>query len=711
MPLNLPTYDVNGLDRDEIMAQLLACLPNVLRHIFPAGRIRGSHFEIGNIRGDKGQSLKVTICGDKAGLWYDFEGGTGGDIFDLWAIHYGMDAKGQFPDVLKSISDYLGTAPVSSAFPSASPTTTWNYLDIHGQIIATVHRYDTGSGKAYRPWDTYAGKWQMPNPRPLYNLPGIAVANSIVFVEGEKAAQALIDYGVHATTVMGGANSPMEKTDWQPLAGKNVTIWPDNDAAGRHYAEMVRKALVRAGASSISIVVIPDGKPEKWDAADAVTEDGTDIMALLQASRSMESTTPYKAYSIESLLNDPAPMPADLISKRLLTPGGLLVIGGAPKVGKSDFVLSLLVHMAAGEPFLGFEPSKPLRILYLQAEIQKPYLIERLRKMRLPEQLINRSYGNLFITPQMKLLLNESGLEVVMQMIADSFGSRPPEIIVIDPIRNLFDGGPDDNGLGENDNNAMLFFLQQRVERIRDEVNPDAGMILIHHTRKLGKNQFKEDPFQALSGASALRGYYSSGLLIFRPDETIRARQLFFELRNGPGIDPFYIDKINDQWEKVDQNQVRLVRDSYGKRLDAERYRQRDVIVQMLLDEALEGRLYVAEQFCSAFEGKAGLGSHTTIQNRIKVLMTKGFIKSFKAPHPRTGIGIARSKFGYLCVEHMMLGPEAVDEKTGEVVHDLFPIKPTHYMHVETGHLLEVENHDVWVYQDDDGSDGKLVSA
>jgi hypothetical protein len=30
----------------------------------------------------------------------------------------------------------------------------------------------------------------------------------------------------------------------------------------------------------------------------------------------------------------------------------MIVFGGAPKVGKSDFLLSWLTHMAAGEPFL-----------------------------------------------------------------------------------------------------------------------------------------------------------------------------------------------------------------------------------------------------------------------------------------------------------------------------------------------------------------------
>jgi RecA-family ATPase len=68
----------------------------------------------------------------------------------------------------------------------------------------------------------------------------------------------------------------------------------------------------------------------------------------------------------------------------VLTPGGLLVLGGAPKVGKSDFLISWLVHMAAGVPFLGFTPPRPLRVFYLQAEIQYHYLRERMQQIRCP---------------------------------------------------------------------------------------------------------------------------------------------------------------------------------------------------------------------------------------------------------------------------------------------------------------------------------------
>ena len=71
-----------------------------------------------------------------------------------------------------------------------------------------------------------------------------------------------------------------------------------------------------------------------------------------------------------------------------LTPGGLLVLGGAPKVGKSDLLIYLLVHMAAGVPFLGFAPPRPLRVFYLQAEIQYHYLRERMQGIRLEPSVI-----------------------------------------------------------------------------------------------------------------------------------------------------------------------------------------------------------------------------------------------------------------------------------------------------------------------------------
>ena len=334
---------------------------------------------------------------------------------------------------------------------------------------------------------------------------------------------------------------------------------------------------------------------------------------LERAAEPIPPTLP--AHTLGALLDDDSPMPEDLIRPRLLTPGGLLVLGGAPKVGKSDLLISLLVHAAAGVPFLRFVPSRPLRVFYLQAEIQYHYLRERLRGLRIDPAVIAVARANLVATPKLRMLLDERGVMLAATAIRAQFGELPSDVICVDPLRNLFDGGA--GGGGENDNSAMLFFLQSRVEALRDIVAPDAGLILVHHTRKLNKRQVAEDPFLALSGASALRGFYTSGIIMHRPDEERPERRLEIELRNGPALPPMLVNKVGGRWIELDPHCERLVRKESGAKLDAERERKRDVMLGLLYEEALNGKLYTSRQFAETFENRGGLGGQTTIRERI----------------------------------------------------------------------------------------------
>jgi hypothetical protein len=215
------------------------------------------------------------------------------------------------------------------------------------------------------------------------------------------------------------------------------------------------------------------------------------------------------------------------------------------------------------------------------------------------------------------------------------------------------------------------------------------------------KKQVAEDPFQALSGASALRGFYTSGIIMYRPLEERSERRLEIELRNGPAIEPMLVDKRGGQWVEVDANSERLIRKDVGARLDAERIRKHDVILGILLDEAAAGRLYTANQFCEVHENKAGLGGKDTIRDRISVLATKGYIKYLR-DGSALNLGPSRSRFGYLCVEGMAMSVEAADPDTGEIVVAAVAVLPSHYKSPQTGVLLEVENPSIWVYPEGD---------
>ncbi len=287
-----PTPPERNLDveRDEIRTTLMAKLESVLYALLPAGKMVKGKFVVGDVLGSPGDSLEIVLDGDKAGLWTDRATGEGGDLFALIAAHHRIDVYSNFPKVLELANDLLGRAqpvtakkrkkeiPVDDLGPA---TAKWDYLDAQGRLIACVYRYDPpGRKKEFRPWDAKKRKPAPPNPRPLYNQPGIAAADQVILVEGEKCAQKLIDMGICATTAMHGANAPVDKTDWSPLAGKTVLIWPDKDKPGWDYAMSASDAILVSGAVSCKILLPPEDKPESWDAADAIQE-GFDVPSFI----------------------------------------------------------------------------------------------------------------------------------------------------------------------------------------------------------------------------------------------------------------------------------------------------------------------------------------------------------------------------------------------------------------------------------------------
>nr|CRH06060.1 Putative TOPRIM domain protein [Candidatus Magnetococcus massalia] len=353
-------------EKEEIKARLQSQIEAVLHHLLPAGKVRHGQFLIGDVEGSAGESMKVELSGEKAGIWYDHAVGTGGDILDLWARSRGMDTHTQFRDVMADIEGWLGYSTQSApmAFSPAkeerrSPpidelgphTGKWDYHDVDGQLLVCVYRYDPpGRRKEFRPLDVSTGKWQSPTVTPLYNLPGIVSADEVVLVEGEKTAQALINAGIPATTSL-GSKGQVHRADWSILNGKRVIIWPDRDKAGWEYAQLASQAAKSAGAHEVSVLTPPEEKPEKWDAANAVAE-GMDVHTFINtAARQGPKTRKRRIRLMEWTLDrfeGPPPAREWLIEGVLPlgVPGMFAAIGGA---GKSMLLMDLAAKVALSE--------------------------------------------------------------------------------------------------------------------------------------------------------------------------------------------------------------------------------------------------------------------------------------------------------------------------------------------------------------------------
>ncbi len=128
------------------------------------------------------------------------------------------------------------------------------------------------------------GELEFPEGKPLYRLHNLAQhpGEEVMVTEGEWCADALAKAGILATT--SGAADSAGKADWSPLAGRSVTIWPDQDEAGNRYAEAVKCALEGIGCTVRLIDVQALNLPPKGDAVDWLEAHpgatAADILAL-----------------------------------------------------------------------------------------------------------------------------------------------------------------------------------------------------------------------------------------------------------------------------------------------------------------------------------------------------------------------------------------------------------------------------------------------
>lgn len=199
------------------------------------------------------------------------QAGGAGNGMDMLMRRNGWD----YATAAKRLEEHLGIsrpARPAPARPAQGPPVQgseahWRYSDTF-----VVARFP---GKKIRPlsWNGSTWEWKAPPaPRPLLNLAQLAARPdaAVLVVEGEKtcdAAARLFPSAVAITWASGC--KAIDKTDWQPLAGRKVVLWPDADKPGTDAMQRLGQKLLRLGAASVRLVSNPPEAPEGWDLADA----------------------------------------------------------------------------------------------------------------------------------------------------------------------------------------------------------------------------------------------------------------------------------------------------------------------------------------------------------------------------------------------------------------------------------------------------------
>ena len=194
----------------------------------------------------------------------------------------------------------------------------WCYCNAEGAQLFWVQRFDLHRGrKAFvqRTWldggwhfpsrhDPFRSDW--PAPRPLYRLPELQrrIWPEVLITEGEKAADAaaLLFPDLVVVSWCGGSQA-LQTVDWQALAERAVTLWPDADAAGREAMARLAALLLDLGCA-VAVVLPPGCTEDDWDLADAPGAEGWDLAdADWSADRALAHLQRYRR-----LIERPAPV-------------------------------------------------------------------------------------------------------------------------------------------------------------------------------------------------------------------------------------------------------------------------------------------------------------------------------------------------------------------------------------------------------------------
>ena len=555
-----------GMDSKELVELISDKVPshiqiNLLKDTYPQGVVRGDQFTIGSLGGEAGKSLKIDINPRSPYFMkgQDFNGADGvGGIVKI--LMEGRNMK--LTEVKELFANYLDDSipveveTISSIVKPDTPQININtpfdsehkYLNADGELLCLVRRYNAkdsegnpvldGHGKPKKEFRQFTGGSnypKMPDVRPLYNIPNIVASDKIIWVEGEKCADALNELGYTATCTMGGAGMLSRKSanlfDFSPLHDKELVIWPDNDNAGRKVADLVQELSLNAGVKSVTTLTPPRGKPERWDVVDAVAEQ-FNINEFLNANvKQVKKNINLLDDSllINRFVGD-APQQKFLIANTLplAVP---IIFSAAGDSGKGMMTLDLAMKVSSGQPMseaFGGMISEFGNSIIFTAEDDESEMHRRIERLDYDNNRSSYEHELRIVS-----LPNVGGVFPILQETHDGYKTsiefdklyeqilqmKDLKLIVFDPLASFVHADV-------NSDPAAGAALTGLLAQIATETG--AAVIMCHHMTKVKEDSVVSTPEQArnmIRGTSALVDGVRCAFALWQIDEATGRRR------------------------------------------------------------------------------------------------------------------------------------------------------------------------------------------
>lgn len=424
---------------------------------------------------EKNRHLFVSEADDGRVLAHCFHGCSFREIFEA----IGLEPKDAFPKVIRK----------------GRGKREYKVRDHTGKLLCTHHREDVGAGDKNVWWSTPDGKSGLGGLKtsslPLWGAEAIGSVlpeAPIVVTEGEKAASALTHRFCPAVGTVTGASGTPSKDSLEPLRGRFVVLWADNDDEGRAHMRRVGKQL-KALDCDVRWFEWADA-PLKGDAADhPATLKGIGIAELKEAlSAARRFLAPHDpatdgASSFEYALDDYTKL-LNLRTKHGgvtgirtgipkidegihgLNKGYSYIIAARPNVGKS--LLAGQIALAAAQ--------RGRRVLLQTPEMSAVQYLDRFacyvsgvnyfdaQDGRINQAEKARLIAASELISELPLVVDEWGGQSV-ERIRQNIELHEPELVVVDYLQYLV---PEDNRASRN---QQVGQISRGLSRLKSEYN------------------------------------------------------------------------------------------------------------------------------------------------------------------------------------------------------------------------------------------------